>query len=51
MSGLPPKALRLYDELGLLPPAHVEAGAPDNVSCVVSDVLTHREHPVTRRRP
>lgn len=52
-SGLSPKALRLYDELGLLRPARVDpetavrslvdaankAGGPDNVSCVVGDVL------------
>jgi PPM family protein phosphatase len=57
---LSPKALRLYDELGLLRPAFVDplrgtggpdqavgqliaaanaAGGPDNVSCVVADIV------------
>ena len=33
---LSPKALRLYDEPGLPPPAFV---GPDNVSCVVADIV------------
>ena len=53
-SRLSPKALRLYDSPGLLTPAQAvgrpidlanEAGGPDNIACVVADVVEPRQDP------